>query len=52
MTKRLRKKTTCCVPGHGTRCEPSCEKDKYYNRKTEKSLMFKIELSLEFCIGR
>jgi hypothetical protein len=34
----MRRRTTCSVPGHGSSCEPSREKDTRYSRVTEEAL--------------
>lgn len=45
MAGRIRRRTTCPVPGHGTRCEPSRERAKYdYYRSTEERLAMEFEL--------
>lgn len=49
MTRRERKITHCPVPGHGTRCEPSIEKARFYPRHTEeqKALEYEAEADAE-----
>lgn len=39
----IRRRTTCPVPGHGTRCEVAEEKDTRYPRATEEWLALKWE---------
>lgn len=41
---RIRRRTTCTVPGHGTHCEPSAEKDNHHCRTTEERLAMNYEL--------
>ncbi len=39
----MKRKTTCKVQGHGTRCEASEEKNNVYARCTENNLAMKYE---------
>jgi len=43
----IRRRTTCTVPGHGTRCEPAREKDTDHYRCTEERLALEYELVAE-----
>ena len=46
MTRMLRKRSQCSVPGHGTRCEVAQERGfARYARTTEKRLAMKFELA-------
>lgn len=41
---RIRRRTTCSVPGHGTWCDPSRERDNLHSRGTEERLALLYEL--------
>ena len=43
---RPRKLTRCRVPGHGTRCGPSRERERYFARPTEKRIALRLEDAL------
>ncbi len=40
---KLKRKTTCTVQKHGTKCE-AAKKDNFYPRSTEKHLALKCEM--------
>lgn len=43
MSRMLRKRTRCSVPGHGTRCEVARRVLSIYSRTTEKRLFLEYE---------
>lgn len=49
MSNLIRRRTTCVVPGHGTHCEPSQERDNYHSRTTEEQLALSFELAANAC---
>jgi hypothetical protein len=45
--KPIRRRTTCRVPGHGTRCEVAHEKPSRFERCTEERLALEFEEAAE-----
>jgi hypothetical protein len=49
VSDRILRRTTCTVPGHGTSCEPSQERDNRHSRCTEEQQALSLELAANAC---